>query len=46
MKNEDELNKDDFLELLSCDIKKISEGLKSSISKDAASKIVKTILEN
>ena len=46
LKNEDELNKDDFLELLSCDIKKISEGLKSSISKDAASKIVKTILEN
>jgi UDP-N-acetylglucosamine--N-acetylmuramyl-(pentapeptide) pyrophosphoryl-undecaprenol N-acetylglucosamine transferase len=46
LKNEDDLNKEEFLEILDCDIKAISEGLKNSISKDAASKIVKTILEN
>jgi len=46
LKNEDELKKEDLLEVLNCDIEKISTGLKVSIHKDGASKIVKTILEN
>ena len=46
LRSEDELSINDLNEILSCDIKKISEGLKSSIESNGASKIVKTILED